>query len=76
MLRRTSYLLRELHILVLADPPLGELCAVVRHLVHQHAAAKGPDTSENKLVLQQLLVRWGCASNSLLQYVVCISHMH
>ena len=45
------YLFRELHILVFADPPLGELSAVVRHLVHQHATTKGPDTGKDKLVL-------------------------
>ncbi len=61
-----TYLLRELYILVLADPPLGELGAVVRHLIHQHAATKGPHTGKHKLVLQQLLVWGGCAAHSLL----------
>ena len=66
-----AYLLWKLDILILADPPLGELGAVVRHLVHQHAATKSPDASKNKLVLQQLLVRWGSATHSLLQIIAC-----
>ena len=58
-----KYLLRVLNVLVLADPPLGELSPVVRHLVHQHAASKGPHTSKDKLVLQQLLIRWWCPTH-------------
>eukprot|EP00983_Pelagomonas_calceolata_P123850 1161047-Pelagomonas_calceolata.AAC.35 len=53
--------------LPLADPPLGELGAVVINLVHQHTAAKGPDAGKHKVVLQELLVRGRCSPNRLLR---------
>ena len=73
-MQRRVYLLRELYILVLADPPLGELGTVVRHLVHKHATTKGPDTGKDKLVLQQLFIGWGCATHSLLQKTLFLLH--
>lgn len=36
------------------------------HLVHEHAAAKGPDARKHKVVLQQLLVGRGRAADALL----------
>lgn len=73
-MQRRAYLLRELYVLVLADPPLGELSTIVRHLVHKHATTKGPDTGKDKLMLQKLFVGWGCATHSLLQQTLFLLH--